>query len=263
LPGPGISIRFVLSGRRVIVPKRVWWLLFVLIADVSAQAPVDAPIWRGNVSAGASAAAGNTESRSINVGVDAARTTPRNKLSLTLTSLYGTIEDATNGERTVSVTRSTGKFDFNLSPATFGFVSLDLENDKLQNLNLRSVAATGLGYKLIQGLATTLEIFGGLTHNREEFSTLTRSSGELVLGNEFSQRTSEWTQVKQRFAVYPNLTERGEYRAQFDASLVTMMWEDVGLKISVSDRYQSNPLPGVKQNDLLFLTSVIVAFGPQ
>jgi len=33
------------------------------------------------------------------------------------------------------------------------------------------------------------------------------------------------------------------------------------LQVTVSDRFQSNPLPGIKKNDLLLTTGIRVTFG--
>ena len=121
----------------------------------------------------------------------------------------------------------------------------------------------GLGYHAVKTSELSFDVFSGLTYNREQFFDATRDSAELVLGEESSHKVSETTSFKQRLAIYPNLTESGQYRAQLDGSLTTAINSRVGLQLTVSDRYQSNPQPGIKNNDVLFLTNVNYKFGPK
>jgi hypothetical protein len=52
------------------------------------------------------------------------------------------------------------------------------------------------------------------------------------------------------------LSESGEYRLQFDTALVTQLYRWIGWQISLSDRFLSNPIPGVRKNDLLLTTGL-------
>jgi putative salt-induced outer membrane protein len=220
--------------------------------------------WRGFVNAGASVASGNTKSTSVNVGAEATRITEINKLHSYLTALYGTQEDSNgvSGE-TANLVRGGGKYDYNLDEKTFTFTAVDLERDRLQKLKLRSVFGLGFGYHAVKTTELSFDVFTGLTYNREQFFDRTRDSAELVVGEESSHKVSETTSFKQRLALYPNLTESGQYRAQLDGSLTTAINSRVGLQLTVSDRYQSNPEPGIKNNDVLFLTNVNYKFGPK
>jgi putative salt-induced outer membrane protein YdiY len=218
--------------------------------------------WRGSLSAGVSLASGNTESSNGNIGANAAKATEDDKLQFYLTALYGTQTDANDVDtETAKLARTGVKYDHDLTVKTFSFTSLDLETDKLQKLDLRSVLGVGVGYHIVKTQETTFDVFSGLTYNREQFDDVSRYSTELLLGEETSHKISEATSFKQRLALYPNLRESDEYRAQLDASLNTAITRKVGLQLTLSGRYQSNPQPGVKKSDLLFLTNVTYKFG--
>jgi len=220
--------------------------------------------WRGFVNAGASFASGNTTSRSGNLAAEGTKNTERNKLHHYLSALYGVQRDS-NGEnrQTANQIRGGTKYDHDINPRLFSFASLDLEHDKLQRLNLRSVLAAGFGRHFIKTTETTFDMFAGLTYNRESFVDDTRNSIELLLGEESTHKISETASFKQRLAVYPNVKESGEYRVQFDAGLNLTVTEKVGMQLTFSDRYQSNPQPGIKKNDALLLASVSYKFGPK
>ena len=219
-------------------------------------------VWSGSADAGLSAARGNTDALVISLGTQVARTTQRDKLSLYAASLF-----ARNGASGVSVTtaeaiRGGARYDRNISARLFGFALTDLERDKFQQLDLRLVFGGGLGYHARKTERTRLDLFAGGSYNREKFSTgLTRNSAEALVGEELSYKLSESTTLTQRAVLYPNLSEFGEYRFAFDLTGVTRLTRQLGLQATVSDRFQSNPLPGIKKNDLLLTTGIRVTFG--
>lgn len=249
----------------MMAPARLFPLAVLLSPlAVSAEPPNADGQWRGSFSAGVSAARGNTETTNFNIGGEGTRLTPRDKLAYSFTALYGLQTTSSGGTtETANLARGSAQYDNNISPRTFSYVSLGLDRDRLQRLELRTLLGVGLGRHIVATPQTAFDVFSGVTYNRENFFDLSRSSAELVLGEEVSHKVSDNTSFKERFAVFPNLKESGEYRAQFDASLSTAINNRLGLQLTLSDRFQSNPVAGVKNNDLLFLTSITYKFGPK
>ena len=219
-------------------------------------------VWSGSADAGLSATRGNTDTLVISVGSQVARTTQRDKLSFYAASLF-----ARNGTSGVSITtaeaiRGGARYDRNLSDRLFGFALTDLERDKFQQLDLRLVFGGGLGYHARKTERTRLDLFAGGSYNREKFTTgLTRNSAEALVGEELSYKLSDSTTLAQRAVLYPNLSEFGEYRFAFDLTGVTKLTRQLGLQATISDRFQSNPLPGIKKNDLILTTGIRLTFG--
>jgi len=58
-----------------------------------------------------------------------------------------------------------------------------------------------------------------------------------------------------------DLSDTGEYRVNFDTSLVTDVTKRIAWQLTLSDRYLSNPPPGLKQNDLLLTTGIRLKLG--
>lgn len=228
-------------------------------AELARQRRAD---WVGSLDAGLSATRGNADTLVISLGTQTARTTPRDKLSLHAASLFA--RNATGG---VSVTtaeamRGGARYDRNISDRLFAFVLSDLERDKFQQLDLRFVGGGGLGLHARKTARTRLDLFTGGSYNREKFSTgLTRNSAEGLFGEELTYKLSAATAVAQRAVLSPNLSEFGEYRFAFDLTGVTRLTRQLGLQATLSDRLQSNPLPGIKKNDLLLTTGIRVTFG--
>jgi hypothetical protein len=107
-----------------------------------------------------------------------------------------------------------------------------------------------------------LDLFAGASFNQEFFSTdITRRSAELLVGNEFAYKLAENIAFKERLVIFPNMSELGEFRGTLDTSLLTKLNNWLGWQITVSDRYLSNPLFGIKKNDLLLTTGLRLTFG--
>ena len=219
--------------------------------------------WTGNFNAGLSLATGNAETFGFTLGVAASRTTPRDKTSVYAASIYG--RDSTSGfsRTTASAIRAGARYDRNINRKWFAYGFTDFEHDDAQALNLRIVPGGGLGYRAIRSERTELDIYGGAAWNKEfyrgDFND--RSSAEAQVGQDLIFRLSPRATFKERFVLFPNLSDAGEYRMNFDAGLNTSLTNTIGWHVTASDRYISNPLSGLKKNDLLLTTGVNVKLG--
>jgi len=218
-------------------------------------------LWGGTVDFGMSLARGNADTFTFSLGLNAVRTTPRDKITL-----YGTTLRAMNSTTGESVTtassiRGGGRYDLNLTKQLFTFGNVDFDHDPFQRLDLRLVVGGGLGIHAIKKERTTLDLFGGATSNQEYFNEgADRTSAEALLSQELTHKLSSRVLVKQRLAVYPNLTDRGEYRMTLDASAVTNVTKWIGVQMTVSNRFLSNPVVQAKRNDVLVTTGLRFTF---
>jgi putative salt-induced outer membrane protein YdiY len=225
------------------------------------QNPSWLDLWNGGLDFGYSLTTGNTRTNTWALGSNLSRQTRRDK-----TTLYAAYINAKNKnkgvtETTANAIRGGGRYEVSLTNrmAAFGFA--DFEYNQIQLLDLRSVLGGGLGYYAVKNDRAQLQIFGGGAYNRENFSTgLKRNSAEVFAGEEFSLKVSDRVLFKERFQVFPNMTNRGEYRHTFDSSLTTKLTGWMTWNVTTSNRYISNPPPGSKNNDLLLTTGIGVSF---
>ncbi|MEY4730282.1 MAG: hypothetical protein RL020_1440 [Pseudomonadota bacterium] len=222
-------------------------------------------LWRGNLGGSLSLTSGNSKSSNLAIGTDAVSADAMGKTTLYLNALRASAETLGVNNKTADVIRGGGRYEYNLTPQTYGFGSLDLERDPIQALKLRSALGAGLGYHVLNTADTSFDVFGGLGYNIERFSLPapadSRKSTELILGEESNHKLSDTSAFKQRLALYPNLKDSGEYRAVFDAGLTTAIAGGLNLNVGLSDRYNSLAPAGAKKNDLLLTTGVSMKFG--
>lgn len=229
------------------------------IKRVRKPGPLD--LWNGSVDAGLSLAQGNANTTTLNLGLNAARATDRDKTNVYSTMLYAT--DRTMGESRAIANAIRGgvRHDINFTARHFAFISSDMEFDKFQQLDLRMVLGGGIGWHVMKTARSTFELFGGGSFNREYFSTdLRRNSGEFLAGQELSHNLSSRVSLKERAVIFHNFSEVGVYRLNIDASALTKINQWLGWQITLSDRYLSNPILGAKKNDLLLTTGIRLTF---
>lgn len=225
------------------------------------QRPSWLELWNGGMDFGYSLTTGNTRTNNLALGANLGRQTRRDK-----TSLYAAFINAKNNskgvtETTANAIRGGGRYEIGVTSRISAFGFADFEYNEIQLLDLRAVLGGGLGYYAVKNDRVQLQFFGGGSYNRESFSTgLKRNSAEILTGQDLSLRLSDRMMFKERFQFFPNMTESGEYRHTFDASLSTKITSWMNWSITASNRYLSNPVAGAKNNDLLLTTGVGISF---
>ena len=238
--------------------------------------------WSGLLDTGLSATRGNSESLTFNLSGKAARVTDRDKISAYTEAIYS--KSTVNGvsSTTAHDIRGGVRGDVNMTERLYIFAFTDLEYNAFQHLDLRNVLGGGFGYHVIKDKTTTFDVFGGGSFEQEYFAAynltstnptpppptistpvvaLTRKSGEIVIGENFNKKVNSRFTLNEAFSIYPNVSETGSYRFQFDASASTKLKNWLGWQVTYSDRYISNPPLGLKGNDQLLSTGLRLTFG--
>src|SRR5262249_45017938 len=128
-------------------------------------------LWVGFLDLGFAQTSGNASTTTFNLGLNANRTTTRDKISLYFLSLYASNRTTGRKLTTARAARGGVRYDVNLNPRLFAFGSLDLEYDRFQRLDLRNVLGAGLGLHAYKTDRTLFDVFAGGTYNQEYFST--------------------------------------------------------------------------------------------
>jgi len=220
-------------------------------------------LWTGSADFGVALARGNANTATITSDATAIRTTQRDKIEVDFTSLYSSSTAAPGGPSSVTANARRGDilYDLNLRPRVFVFGSLDLEYDQFQGLDFRFAPAAGVGYHLIKNDKTVFDISGGASLDREFFSDNTNQTyGEGLISEELTHKFTPKTSLHEILVFFPNVSSLGNYRMNFDGSAVTAMRKWLAWQVTVSDRLLSNPIPGRKENDIIFSTGVHFTF---
>lgn len=117
-----------------------------------------------------------------------------------------------------------------------------------QLFTLLLILVADLGLALTRGNSNTTNFALGMAISRE-----TRRDKPSLYAASMS--------LKEQLFFFPNLSEGGEYRINFDAALVMDINRRFAWQVTLSDRYLSDPPGGFKQNDLLLTTGLKIKLG--
>jgi putative salt-induced outer membrane protein YdiY len=218
-------------------------------------------LWAGNLDLGFADSHGNSNTKTFTLSANAIRATPRDKISVFYTSIFASSDASGPSLTTANAKRGGIDYNLNFAKKLFAFGAVNLETDQFQSLDLRFVPAGGLGYHAIKSERTALDLEVGASADREFFSTgLNRTFAEVLLGEEFTHKFNKVSSIHERLVLYPNVSSIGDYRMNFDTSMVTVIRRFLSWQFSVSDRYLTNPIAGKKGNDVLFTTGFRLTF---
>jgi len=222
-------------------------------------------LWTGTATIGFAGAQGNAQTRTLNAALVASRITRTDKASISFAAIRSKALVAPVESTTAQAVRGGWSYDHNVSRRVFFTGFNDYEYDRFQNLDLRFVLGGGAGYIAWQKDTGRLDLLAGVAYDRERFSppasqSFTRSSAEAYVGNQLTYPLTRTTSLVQSFRVFPNLSNTGLYRFNFDMAANTRLFKWLLWNFAVSDRFLSQPIPGRKQNDLLWTLGLGIGF---
>ena len=215
--------------------------------------------WNGGANVGFALAAGNSETRNLNLAFNATRTGLRDKLTLDESSLYST-NGLSTPNTTANLVQGGARYDHDFDGILFVFGGADFMSDALQALNLRSVFSGGLGYHIIKRDTTTLDFISGANYTHESYVPFTRNTAGLTLGENLMHKLKHGTVINEDLTFFPDLSDTGEYRMTANLGTTTKINKWFGWQNTFSDIYVTNPPLGAKKNDVLFSTGLNVSF---
>jgi putative salt-induced outer membrane protein len=225
------------------------------------QHPGILQLWSGNYDLGLALTRGNARTTTFTNSFTAARVTPKDKIAVHFNQIFASALANNVNSTTASAVRGGWAYNRDFTPKVFLATINEYEHDRFQNLNLRSVFGAGAGWNALKNGKVDFSLQAGADYEREAFMDHTnRNSAEVNFGDDLLYKFSAATSLTQSFRMYPNLSETGEYRLNFDLSAVTALKKWLGWHLTVSDRYLSNPVQGRLRNDVLLSTGFRLSF---
>ncbi|HZP22908.1 MAG TPA: DUF481 domain-containing protein [Terriglobales bacterium] len=218
--------------------------------------------WTGGGTFGVALARGNSDSSNIALGFAADHKSVDDEISVNAASLYAT---STSSNVTTTSANSLGgsvRYDHNLTPRLFAFGLFAGMYDHAQALDERLSPNGGLGLHVIASKETTLDVLGGIGYTYENYSTgVVNNIINATVGEELTHQFTAATSLNERLYFYPYLNQSGNYRGTFDLGLASKFYRALTWNVNFSDIYNSQPVLGKKNNDLVLTTGVGITFG--
>jgi len=216
---------------------------------VFALAEVNETFWEGfevYTDVGMNLVRGNNEVTQLSFGAGVGYDGRDFETSLDATTI---INEQTEGQDLRRATLA-GNYTYRLPRNWQASGLLQFESDDQQGLNLRTLVGGAIGNRVYNQRRMRVDLFGGLVLNSEEFEEQPRTESlEGLLGAGYRLRSAKGIDIDATLAVLPSLEQSDRVRLQFDASLSFDLFADLDFKLTVYDRYDSQPPPGNETND--------------
>ncbi len=218
--------------------------------------------WAGGGNLGLALARGNSDTTNLALGFNADRKTTTDEWIVNAAGIYNTSNTDNINSTTANAFGGSIRYDHNLTPRLFAFGLFAGLYDHLQLLDERLSPNGGLGYHLIASKVTTLDLLGGIGYTYENYSTgMTNNIINATVGEELMHQFTASTSMTERLYFYPYLNQNGNYRGTGDFGLATKFYRALTWNLNFGDIYNSQPVPGKKNNDLLLTTGLGITFG--
>jgi len=237
-------------------------LTSVTLINPLAQPPVT---YIGSLNAGFSQSTGNSRLRNVSVLGDFMARSEQLRLSMLGRYVYG--DNA--GQLITRNARGTIKLDFFLTKRLFWFASAYFENDRFQDLKLRTAISSGPGVQWIErgdygGLFKDMTFFteAGLAYFNEDFRTAEDESS-------FRARVSmklDWPLFDGRVTLYhydeifPSLQNASNFFFTMDNGIRLKIVAGLSSGFQVTTRYNNQPPAGTTNTDNLYLFTLGYSF---
>jgi putative salt-induced outer membrane protein YdiY len=253
--------------------------------------------WAGGANLGFALTAGNSETKNLNIGLNATRTGFHDKLILYETSVYATtgkvaLQPISPAQTTANSNAGGFRYDHDFAPRVFGFGSADFFNNSLQNLDLRYILGGGVGLHAIKTPNTTLDLLAGINYTHESFSDLVFSQGPpevtynhsdssaaLTVGDSFTRKLGKNAVFTQGLLLYPSFSQVNInpaaiptfpspdnvriFRGAVNLGLVAKIHKWLGWQVTLADVFDNHPpasSPAIERNDITLATGLNFSF---
>jgi putative salt-induced outer membrane protein YdiY len=206
--------------------------------------------WSGALELGLNGSDGNTQNFNMRTALDLNRKVGLADSTLRLTYRRSAEGGDVNANRFVADGRHVQRFS-ETSPWSM-FISGTYEYDDFQDWRQRLTLNAGVGYDFVDTRETKLTGRVGAGANRRWGGADENWTPEGLFGLMFEHKLSERTSVYGGVEVLPDISSSGEFRVNAKGGMKVIVDPELGLNLHIGfeDRYDSNPGPGSKANDV-------------
>lgn len=253
-PATGQTVRSGADGsRRVSVPEMVaLWSPGELAPDLEKARPK----WSVRAEVGVGGQTGNKELVAGNLRAAVRRQTPSDRFKIYGLARYSR-EDGTETAREFI---GGSELEVDLSPRVFTYGRVEFEHDRFEDLDLRAIAAGGLGYFLLREPRHELKVRGGLGYKHEALRRDgTRDSAIGEAGYRYLVEVREWLNFTSGVQVAFVLDDPADLLLTAENAVEVPLSKDKAWKLraGVRNQFDNRPEPGIDELDTYYFLNLV------
>ncbi len=214
--------------------------------------------WAYEVDGRVAGNSGNTQAFDVGLGAKATLAGPTDTLRFYGSYQFGETDDS------VSRDRARGGVDYqqDFYRGLLWYLRSEFGRDAVEDLDLYTEAAGGLGYKILDLERHKLTGRGGLAYRFESYgSGRNESFPGLDLGVTHLYQF-DWVTLASSAALVMSLSDMSNWtlRQQTAADFAVLNSDTVSLRAGFENTYNNNPEPGKKKHDISYFSAVVLSF---
>lgn len=213
--------------------------------------------WDGGITLAGSMQSGNTDRTGASVAIEGGRRGERDRISLSYLFNYGEEED----EVTTRNHFGALKYDYFFLSKMYGYLGLDVFNDRFRDLQLRTTIGPGVGYQVWEDPEKALGLEAGLSYLSENYyeASDTDSLAARLAAN-FLFHFGTFLVFTDQVAFYPSLEGGEPDLLRNEATISAPLGAGWALRLSHILDYSSDPPDDVKKTDTTTLLGLQYVF---
>ncbi|MFH1563075.1 MAG: DUF481 domain-containing protein [Nitrospirota bacterium] len=216
-------------------------------------------LWKREISIGYNEARGNTENSQLSLNIYANRKTDDDEFTIKANNFYSSSNKKMDSQNWYSLVRYAFSFG---GRKWYNFYKLEANHNKFSNIDYRLVPAVGLGYWYSDTPTwkAMVETAIGLEHTK--FKQGVKDSDEVVLVPRafFEAALFEKSKISQDISLYSSLSNKGECRLRSETMFENPISEELSVRFSLINDYNSDPPEDTKKSDLRLISSLVYSF---
>lgn len=217
--------------------------------------------WKHALGFDLTGASGNTDSFGLGIRLDSSFANKMRGYDFYLSYVNSTKKDLT----IVDETKFGIDYDSRFFEELSWYAKTDLENDRLEEVDLRATAALGLKYSWIEEQNYKASVRGGAAFRFEELgsdSVKNLSEPALDLGLEYSQKLKDFLSLESELSFIPNIDDFSNFLFRKDTALVMPLNKKREWKIrsGLEGTYNSTPVTDKEELDLKYYLRLVYDF---
>ncbi len=213
-------------------------------------------VWTGAAAIGIAGSDGNTRKNNMNGSIQAKRTTEFDRLTLGLQGRTASEQ----GKQTEAEVIATAGLERDFTERWFAFGDASFERDRFEDIDLRAIFTSGVGYFVLKKPWQEWKPKLGLGYQFEAFeSTPNEGSFVLSMGYEYWVTMAGRTKFGHNLTYLPSIEDPGkDYRVISEATLKYPLSADEAWNLQFSLKHQFDGLvpPGVKDLDTHYKVNI-------
>ena len=216
-------------------------------------------MWERELSVGFTQATGNTQNSQLTGIFEADKKTEEDQVTLKASTLYSATNKKMDGQKHNASVRYALNF---MDNPYYVFYKFSVEHDKFSNIDYRMLPTAGIGYWFsdTDDWKAMAEVGFGLEHINYSDTTKERTDAILVPRAFFEKAVFEKAKVSQDITLFPSLEESDDFRVVTETRFTNPLSDNMSLRFSFIDEFNSNPTGESKKNDTRTVLSIVYSF---